>query len=272
MNLAGVVPVAGQRLDYGVPWDDCMMPIAKDYLAIERSVAECLYAGCQTIWIIASIDQQPLIRHRLSDRFYDPESFSKLRRGSGKREREVCLYYVPILERDYTRRNSVVWSSIFGVLGVNKTMNRLSPLLTPEKYYISFPQGVHHPWEVRGYRKYFKQKKHQVLLRHGDQTVVDGKHLGLTLTWKQAKALERHLKDKAYVSKEKYAAKSFSLEDVYEVLEVGEETIYCDIPEHHDISSWQKYRQFLSSHTLKLNKPYSLFSNKEWNGIGVEED
>ena len=272
MNLAGIIPIAGQRLDYGVPWDDCMMPIAQDYLAVERCIAECLYAGCQTIWIVACLEQQPLIRHRLQDRFHDPESFSKLRRGNDTREKEVCLYYIPILERDYLRRNSVVWSSVFGVLNAHKTTSRLSPLFAPEKYYISFPFGVYHPWEVKGHRRYLKRKKYQVLLRHNNRTVKDGEYLGLTLTLDEAKALERYLKDTAYHSSKKYAAKDFSVSDIYKVLPVKEDTIYCDIPEYHDISGWDKYQKFLSTHSLKLNKPYSLFSSKEWHGIGVEED
>jgi hypothetical protein len=272
MNLAGIIPVAGQRLDYGVPWDDCMMPIAQDYLAIERSVAECLYAGCQTIWIVASIEQQPLIRHRLMERFHDPESFNRYRTGSNKREKEVCLYYIPILQRDYIRRNSIVWSSIFGVLNIKKMVGKISSLLVPEKYFISFPYGVYHPWEIKSCRKYLKQSKYQVMVRHDGRTAADGEYLGLTLTWEEAKHLERHLKDKAYNSEVKYAAKSFSLKDVYEVLETTEDTIYCDIPEYHDTSSWEKYHDFLSNHSLKLTKPYSLFSNKEWNGIGVEEE
>ena len=66
-HLAGIIPVAGQPLDFKMPWHDCMMPLNKDYLAVEHSVVECAYAGCETIWIVCHDDMQPLIRSRLGD-------------------------------------------------------------------------------------------------------------------------------------------------------------------------------------------------------------
>ena len=53
-HLAGVVPVAGLHSDFGFPWPDCMQPIAKNYLAIERAIVECAYAGCETIWVVCN--------------------------------------------------------------------------------------------------------------------------------------------------------------------------------------------------------------------------
>ena len=71
-HLAGIIPVAGQPLDFNMPWHDCLMPIGKDYLAVERSVVECAYAGCETIWIVCRKSVQPLLRHRLGDWVQDP--------------------------------------------------------------------------------------------------------------------------------------------------------------------------------------------------------
>ena len=36
-HLAGIIPTVGQPLDFNFPWHDCMVPIAADFLAIERS-------------------------------------------------------------------------------------------------------------------------------------------------------------------------------------------------------------------------------------------
>ncbi len=71
-HLAGIIPVAGKDQNFDLPWHESMMPLAKDYLAIERSVLECAYAGCETIWIVCNDDMQPLIRHRIGDYVYDP--------------------------------------------------------------------------------------------------------------------------------------------------------------------------------------------------------
>ena len=66
-HLAGIVPVAGQKLDFDFPWHDCLQPIAQNYLAVERAVVECAYAGCETIWITIGDGQEPLIRDLLGD-------------------------------------------------------------------------------------------------------------------------------------------------------------------------------------------------------------
>ena len=64
-HLAGIVPVAGQKLDFNQVIPDCMMPIAQNYTLIEAAVVECAYAGCDTIWIICNDDASPLIREKL---------------------------------------------------------------------------------------------------------------------------------------------------------------------------------------------------------------
>ena len=71
-HLAGVVPIAGPPMGLNFPWHDCCMPIAQNYLAIERAVVECAYAGCETIWIVCNDDVHPLVRHRLGEYINDP--------------------------------------------------------------------------------------------------------------------------------------------------------------------------------------------------------
>ena len=33
-HLAGIVPIAGQKLDFDFPWHDCLQPINKNYLVM----------------------------------------------------------------------------------------------------------------------------------------------------------------------------------------------------------------------------------------------
>ena len=270
MNVAGIVPIAGQPLDLGFPWDDCLTPIAQNYVAVERAVAECLYAGCKSVWIVGALDQQPLIRYRLGDKGKDPESHNPIRRGT--RERDVCFYYVPITPQDYLRRNSVVWSSIYGILNIRKIIGKTSMNLLPERYYIAFPYGVYDPRLVRQVRGKIKITKNQVLLRSSDKTVMDGEYLGLSLTLEQAQKLERVLKDKAYHSSEKYAAKQFSLRDVYAEMELGEEIVYLDVDEYYNIDNWEKYTNYMKESSIDLIRPKTLLLQKEWNGIGVDDE
>lgn len=64
-HLAGIIPVAIVPLDFKMPWNDALMPIAPNFCAIERSVYECAQAGCETIWIICNSEIIPLMRRRV---------------------------------------------------------------------------------------------------------------------------------------------------------------------------------------------------------------
>ena len=48
-HLAGLIPLAGQPLDFNMPWHDSLMPVGPNYLAVERRIVECENAGCETI-------------------------------------------------------------------------------------------------------------------------------------------------------------------------------------------------------------------------------
>ena len=92
-HLAGIIPVSGQDLGFNMPWHDCLMPVAQNYLAVERAVVECAYAGCETIWVVCHDDMQPLIRHRLGDWVSDPVWEYRLR--SRFPSQKVWCFYRP---------------------------------------------------------------------------------------------------------------------------------------------------------------------------------
>jgi len=269
MNLAGVIPVAGQKLDFNFPWDDCMMPIAKEYLAIERAAVECLYAGCKSIWIVCEPKQQPLIRYRLGDRLKDPNSFNSF---GPDREIDVCVYYVPVRASDHRMRNSTIWSLIYGVLNAKRITGRVSPYVVPEKFFVSFPFGVYQPYLTGNARRDLKDIRKQVLLRYKGRTAVDGEYLGFTLTVEDAEFLSTFLKNKAHHSDKKYAARDYGLQDVLESLQLDEEAVYVDLEEYYNVSSWDQYADYMSKSQIELHRPKSLLIQKEWNGIGVDDE
>jgi hypothetical protein len=78
-HLAGIIPVVQNTLNFEMPWHDCMMPIAPDYMALEHSVYECAMAGCHTIWIVAAEDVSPLARKRIGDFVQDPVFLGRFR-------------------------------------------------------------------------------------------------------------------------------------------------------------------------------------------------
>ena len=96
-HLVGVIPVAGFEGDFGFPWHDCLQPIAQNYLAIERSVVECAFAGADTIWIVCNDDMQPLIRHRIGEYVQDPVwLYRSYEKHPSENQKPIPIFYVPI--------------------------------------------------------------------------------------------------------------------------------------------------------------------------------
>ena len=125
-HLAGIVPVAGQPLDFNMPWHDSLMPISQNYLAVERAVIECAYAGCETIWLICHTDMQPLIRHRLGDYVQDPVWINRryeLQRD--KFHKPVPIHYVPIHPRDREKRELLILECAVRRMDVSKGMRKV---------------------------------------------------------------------------------------------------------------------------------------------------
>ena len=143
-HLAGIVPVAGQDLEFNMPWHDCMMPIAPDYLAIEKSIVACAYAGCETIWVVCNQDTQPLVRHRLGDYILDPVwAFRKFEKRANDFQKLIPIFYVPIHPNDRDKRDCLSWSVLYGAHMSSKISKSMSKWLAPNMYFVDFPYGMY---------------------------------------------------------------------------------------------------------------------------------
>ena len=147
VNLAGIIPVAGQPLDFNFPWHDSLMPIGHNYLAVEKAVFDCVVAGCNTIWLVCPKDMQPLIRYRLGDWVVDPVRYDKGHTfGSRPKVYEVPIYYTPMHPKDTGRRDCLAWSIITGAQYAWHVSKKISRFAHPDKYFVSFPYGMFSPW------------------------------------------------------------------------------------------------------------------------------
>ena len=176
-HLAGIVPVAGQELDFNFPWHDCLQPINKNYLAVERAVLECAYAGCETIWIVCHDDMQPLIRYRLGDYILDPVSLQRTRFTPEGEKREIPIYYVPIHPKDRDKRDCLGWSVLHGAITAYWLSKTISKWVIPDRFYAAFPYGVYDPSELQPHRKTISSKK-QFHVSYKNKTVKDNEYLG----------------------------------------------------------------------------------------------
>ena len=286
-HLAGVVPVAGQKLDFNFPWHDSLQPIGQDYLAVERAVVECAYAGCETIWVVCNDDMQPLIRHRLGEYIQDPVWLQRRHYyGATQLHKEIPIYYVPIHSKDLSKRDCLGWSVLYGALTAYHISKKISKWVAPDRYYVAFPYGVYEPETLREYRKDISSDRGFYLCYQG-KTVRDNEYLGFTFNAEDYKKYTSIIRRKgtgirkpsqvAGIPKEnlplheRWSARYFPLDAVFGQATLGASKI-IEVPWYKNIDSWDKLRYYLGSES-KVEKPSNdLFSYKEWNPIGEDDE
>ena len=287
-HLSGIIPVSGNKEgDLKFPWHDSLMPLGNDYLAVERSVVECAYAGCETIWIVCNDDIQPLIRYRLGDYVNDPVWMNRQNYTafSSEERKEIPIFYVPIHPQDRSKRDCLSWSILYGALTAYHISTRISKWLTPKRYYVSFPYSVYCPHTLRQHRKKISSDK-GFFLSYNNKTVKDGEYLGFTFNEEEFIRYRKVIRSGTglyYPNKdggiptdmlpkeERWSARFFELGDVFKTADV-EGSIVVDLDWFYNIETWENYSEFMSSE-YKLKRPSKhVLLYREFNPIGVDND
>ncbi len=280
-HLAGIIPVSGIKSDLNMPWHESLMPIAPNYLAVERSVLECAYAGCNTIWVVCSDDVTPLIRHQVGEVIQDPVyNYRHFEFNKTEFKRPIRIYYVPIKIRDINKRDNLAWSAIHGAKIANKILRNISTHLTPENFWISWPYGYVDPRLVRESRK--EIARGNVMLCHEGKTSKDNLYLSMTLNIQQIKQLivesktrstgmwvDPETRKKKYSLEERFSYRNFTLQEVFEMLDCSSYRL-IEVEDYYDLSTWESYCSFLSSNA-SIRKP-KILKPTEWNGVGIDEE
>ena len=275
-HLAGIIPIAGKESEFNMPWHDCFMPLAKNYLAAEHAVQECAMAGCETIWIVCHKGMQPLIRQRIGEWIFDPVSLRHPVNGQQKQKR-IPIFYVPIHPKDKYKRDCLGWSVLYGALTAYSISNRLSKWVIPDKYYAAFPYGLYPLDIIRANRDKFSSQK-TYRLTHNGQSIKNNNYLGFTFDAEDFKACRRTIRKEGthmHTSggeklplHERYSARHFSLDTVFKSAIMDGE---IEVNWYHDVGSWQGYKSFLSSPESELFVRPEKMKYKEWNPIGYDE-
>jgi len=283
MHLAGIIPVAGQPLNFNMPWHDCLMPISCDYLAIERAVVECAYAGCETIWIVCNDDMQPLIRYRLGEYVQDPVWVLRpFTYNKGEHKKPIPIYYVPVHPKDRNKRDCLSWSVLYGATTAKRVSSALSKWTMTKQYYVSFPYGVYEPNILRDHRKDISSPR-PFFLSYNNKNITHGEYLGFTFNnevcgellqqvRQKSTGLYRDLDRKEKLSiDERFSYRFFSLKDVFGDLNLDTSKA-CELPSYHNIDNWQGYCSYLGTSDLQIHRPgRSILNYKEWSGMSVDD-
>jgi len=286
-HLAGIVPVAGQKLDFNFPWHDALQPIGKDYLAVERAVVECAYAGCETIWVVCNDDMQPLIRYRLGEYVQDPIFLNRRHHfGATQVHKQIPIYYVPIHVKDLGKRDCLAWSVLYGALTSYHISKKISKWVVPSKYYAAFPYGIYEPASVREHRKEISSHKRFYVTYRG-KTVRDNEYLGFTFDEEDYKEYVRVIRREGtglrrpgqtignsmenLPIQERWSGRHFPLDKVFggAILD-GAKVV--EVPWYQKVDSWEGLRYYLSGDKQVERPTKDLFSYKEWNPIGEDNE
>ncbi len=259
-NTVGVIPVSGWPGNLGFSWPDACMPIGGSYTAIERSILECAYAGCTSIWVVCNDDSVSLIKHRIGDYVIDPYCYDVKPYVKYFKEhtKQIPVFYTPIHPKDRERRDSLGWSVLHGCLSAFTVCSQISSWLAPKKYYVSFPYGIYDPAVVRSHKKDINCKEN-FFLAHEGKTVRDGMLLGFTISPREWKILRNKLKsactggDKKIPYYERYSSRHFTLDKIFksDIIVVDKKK---EIDSYYDLNSWASLKSFYGS-SFELEKP-----------------
>tara|TARA_R110000824_G_scaffold156346_1_gene329466 strand:+ start:1044 stop:1889 length:846 start_codon:yes stop_codon:yes gene_type:complete len=271
VHLAGIIPVIRRGTNFKMDWHDCLMPISPGYTALEHAVYECAMAGCHTIWIAASEDVSPLARKRIGDFVQDPVFLGRKGKYPSKDRRAVPVFYIPLKERE----SLVSWAILETCQKVTEISSDISKWLRPEKFYISFPQGVYDVKILRQHRQAIINEDNLLLSSQG-LTVRDGEYLGFTLSEQDIDSsieVFKEVENKYLFSEgtEIYAEDIFSLDKIFSRV-IIEESEQVELPFYGCIKDWDGYCDYLSSDYSKdVRHPGELvISYREWNPIGKD--
>jgi hypothetical protein len=272
------VPIASRPTGYNLPWDDCLIPIAPNYFAIEFAIFQAAMAGCETIWVICDPTTVPLVRKRIGDFIYDPATVGSKRLSwmPDKHRRLIPIFYVPIPEKESYKSSCLPWSIIRGAKTAHEVCGEISKWTAPSRYFVSFPYGIYDLKELRPYRRRISSKNNFTLTHQGD-TVFTGNHMSFTFdpdtyqhffdNFKEYENEMSNLGEDPYL----HFTNDVELAIIYKNLK-QDDTEYFEPSWFYQIDTWDGYRAYLGSDEAEnLDYPGALFlSYSEWNPIAEE--
>ena len=238
-HVAGIIPVYGIKTNLNLFFPNAVLPIGNSFYSIQRSIVECSYAGCDTIWIVCSDADAPLIKSicgdfvlNMSD--YEHSKYSKFPKSN---RRTIPLIYMPISYK-HTNKKGLGVSVVDGVNGCFHTSSKISKWMTPSKYYISSPYGVYDP-KISKIRTHIMNSD-SLFLEYNGRTALDGEHIGFCLGVEQIKHI-------SYLFKRMDVKSHFSLDKILNNDIVLKDMSTVGINHYSNISEWEGYCKMFSN-------------------------
>jgi hypothetical protein len=286
-HTIGIIPINSQPMDFEFPWPDCLVPINKNYLAIERAVVECAYAGCNSIWLICPQKFLPLIRYRLADIVQDPIYLDRWRESSYL---PIPIYYLSVHPKDKNKRDSTMWNMLYGCSTARYAAGVISRKVIPTRYYVCFPNSVYDPKILRPHRLEIAKSK-RFLVSYNGKTALDGEQMGFTITNQDVKFLIKEFRTQATGYRDvsspkidgKWATKSLPIEErwsgrfstikdiIGSLPPIDKETSIVNLDWFYSIDTFDGLCDYLGSENRKvLERPEKILVKSKVRGIANE--
>jgi hypothetical protein len=167
----------------------------------------------------------------------------------------------------------------------------ISKWTVPDKYYVSFPYGIHDARDLQAYRSDISSKK-KFYLSYEGKTIRDGEYLSFTFDaadWKKFRKIirggtgtyapgayfdeeERTMKGTSLPKEERYSAKYYSLERVFGGIEL-EGHVVAPCRSYYNIDNWEDYCIYMGSGVARvLKRPNYVLKYEEHNPFGVDAE
>jgi len=214
------------------------LPIANNFYAIQRSIVECSYIGCKTIWVVCDESVAPLLKKICGDFVLnlDQHERSKFARYPKEHRTYTPVFYVPTSYKNMNK-NGIAVSVMEGVYASYSISDKLSKWVVPYRYYVSMPYGVYYPRDVN-LRSKIKSNE-SVFLSHLGQNARDNKHIGFSFSGRQFKHC-------SYLFKRMNVKEDYTLDKVFDDVIMSENSETHNVDYYYDISSWSGYQKMMS--------------------------
>lgn len=276
-NVAGIIPLTGRQNSFDFPWPDYLQPIRQGMLAVERSIYECAYAGCDSIWVVCGDDVAPLVKKRLGDyvmspRYFEEKDFVK---NKDYHEKWIPIFYTPMTQKDRDRRDSLGWSALHGALMAFQMSDKMSQWCLPTKYFVSFPYGLYHPHLVRDHRDAIRGPN-SFFLSHQEKTARDNKYLAFTFFPEDWPKFKHHVKNqctggsRAIPAAERWSSRHFTLDKIFDVGVISIDR-KVEVPEYYDLDTWDSLQAYYRSE-MKIPRPTRQFMKPYYHRRMIEDE
>ena len=236
-HIAGIIPVSKINSDIDLILHPSALPIANNFYAIQRSIVECSYVGCKTIWVVCDESVAPLLK-RICGEFVlnlAQHERSKYTNFPTENRTSVPIFYVPLSYKNMNKSGIGV-SVIEGVNASFTVSDKLSKWITPYRYYVSLPYGIYNP-RISEARSLVKQNE-SFFYTHKGSSALTGENMGFSFSVRQFKHC-------SYLFKKINVKEQYTLDMVF-----GDDIMYensdsIELEKYYDISSWDGYQKMM---------------------------